>query len=118
MRKQRRVFKWHFYTPYSCYYDLLGLLGALLCVFVVFPSALYFPVIKPNIEQQKSVKSQIEQNIIDYSYVDVSEFSSHSNAYKQCQEYDGKIVSFTGLVGTIRGTLDGEYGESVVSIYS
>lgn len=101
----------------SWYWKLIGFIGAVI-VLIVVAIALYFPVIKQNLERHNSVVSRIEQSDVDYSYGDVSEFSSHSDAYKQCQEYDGKIVSFTGLVGTIRGTLDGEYGESVVSIYS
>ena len=79
---------------------------------------LYFPVIKPNIEEQKSIVSRIEQTDVDYSYGDISEFSTHSNAYLQAQEYDGKIVSFTGCVSTIRGSISGEHGESVISIDS
>ena len=101
----------------SWYWKLIGFIGAVI-VLIVAAIALYFPVIKPNLEQHNSIVSRIEQRDADYSYGDISEFSTHSNAYLQAQEYDGKIIEFTGCVSTIRGSIDGEYGESVISIDS
>ncbi len=101
----------------SWYWKLVGFVGVILFISIACV-VLYFPVIKPNVEAQKLVVSRIEQMDIDYSYGDISEFSTHSNAYSQAQKYDGKIVSFTGCVSTIRGSMSGEYGESIISIHS
>lgn len=101
----------------SWFWKILGFIGAIIFI-VVMCIVSYFPVIKPNIEHQENIVSKIEQGVVDFSYEDVSEFSTHSNAYSQAQKYDGKIVSFTGYVSTIRGTIDGEYGESVISVDS
>lgn len=119
MRRYKNTSNIHFCMPFydSWYWKLVGYLGAIACISIVC-IALYFPVIKPNIEERNSAIHRIEQHHIDYSYGDVSEFSTHSNAYSQGQKYDGKIVSFTGRVGEIRGTISGEYGESVISIDS
>ncbi len=94
--------------------DFIGaiVLIEILCVIM------YFPVIKPNIEHQNGFISQIEQGNADFVFGDVSEFSTHSNTYSQAQKYDGKIVIFTGCVSTFRGTVDGEYGASIISIDS
>jgi len=90
-----------------------------MIVLLIICALLYFPVIKPNIERQNTIKSKIEQNIVDSSYGDVSEFSTPSNCYDQCKAFDGKIVSFTGIVGDVREAYEnGEYGESVISIDS
>ena len=102
---------------YSWYWKVVGFVGAIIFILIAC-AVLYFPVIKPNIEEQKLVVSRIEQMDIDYSYGDISEFSTHSNAYSQAQKYDGKIVSFTGCVSTIRESMSGEYGESIISIHS
>lgn len=101
----------------SWYWNFIGFIGAIIFLLLA-RAVLYFPVIKPNIEQQNAIVSRIEQKDVDFSYGDISEFSTHSNAYSQAQEYDGKIVSFTGYVSTVRGSLDGEYGDCVVSIDS
>lgn len=101
----------------SWYWKLIGYIGAII-ILLIACVVLCFPVIKPNIEEQNTIVSRIEQKDVDYSYEDVSEFSTHTDAYSQAQEYDGKIVSFTGCVSTIRGTISGEYGESVISIDS
>lgn len=118
MRKHKNSFSYFFVPFYNIWHwKLIGFVGAIIVILVVC-AVFYLPVAKPNIEKQKSIISQIEQNNVDYSYGDVSEFSTHSNAYSQAQSYDGKIVTFTGRVGVIRGTLSGEYGESVISINS
>lgn len=101
----------------SWYWKFEGFIVAVLLILVAC-IVLYFPVIKPNMEKQNLIISRIEQMDVDYSYGDISEFSTQSNAYSQAQEYDGKIVSFTGCVGVIRETIDGEYGKSVISIDS
>lgn len=108
-----------YYPPYvdSWFWKIIGFIGAIIFI-IVMCVVLYFPIIKPNIEHQQDIVSKIEQGEVDFSYEDVSEFSTHSNAYSQAQEYDGKIVSFTGCVSTVRGNLDGEYGDSIVSIDS
>lgn len=119
MRKHKSTSNICFYVPYydSWYWKFIGSVCAVLII-LISCVILYFPVIKPNLEQQRSVLAQIEQGNADYVYGDVSEFSTHSNAYSQTQKYDGKIVSFTGRVGEIRETFDGEYGKSIISLDS
>ena len=95
------------------YYKIIGTILAFVGVFVVIP-ILTIPQEKSVKEHRQTIESRIEQGDIDYTFGDVSELTSHSTASSQGRKYEGKIVSFTCVVGYSSDDLEGPYSGLVI----